>query len=43
VESLAAGLVSSAYKDAVAFVVLVVVCLAQVLGALPWRVVAEET
>ena len=43
VESLAAGLVSSAYKDAVAFVVLVVVCLAQVLGALPWRVVVEET
>ena len=41
VESLAAGLVSSAYKDAVAFVVLVVVCLAQVLGALPWRVVEE--
>ena len=42
VESLAAGLVSSAYKDAVAFVVLVVVCLAQVLGALPWRVVEES-
>ena len=41
VESLAAGLVSSAYKDAVAFVVLIVVCLAQVLGALPWRVVEE--
>jgi len=41
VESLAAGLVSSAYKDAVAFVVLVLVCLAQVLGALPWRVVEE--
>ncbi|HXU87518.1 MAG TPA: branched-chain amino acid ABC transporter permease [Methylomirabilota bacterium] len=41
VESLAAGLVSSAYKDAVAFVVLVVVCLAQVLGVLPWRVVEE--
>jgi branched-chain amino acid transport system permease protein len=42
VESLAAGLVSSAYKDAVAFVVLVVVCLAQVAGALPWRVAVEE-
>jgi branched-chain amino acid transport system permease protein len=41
VESLAAGLVSSAYKDAVAFVVLIVVCLAQVTGALPWRVVEE--
>jgi branched-chain amino acid transport system permease protein len=41
VESLAAGLVSSAYKDAVAFIVLIVVCLAQVLGVLPWRV-AEE-
>lgn len=40
-ESLAAGLVSSAYKDAVAFVVLIVVCLAQVAGWLPWRV-AEE-
>jgi branched-chain amino acid transport system permease protein len=41
-ESLAAGLVSSAYKDAVAFVVLIAVCLAQVAGWLPWRV-AEET
>ena len=41
VESLSAGLVSSAYKDAVAFVVLVGVCLAQVLGVLPWRVVEE--
>jgi branched-chain amino acid transport system permease protein len=42
VESLAAGLVSSAYKDAVAFVVLITICLAQVAGWLPWRV-AEES
>jgi branched-chain amino acid transport system permease protein len=41
-ESLAAGLVSSAYKDAVAFVVLIAICLAQVAGWLPWRV-AEES
>jgi branched-chain amino acid transport system permease protein len=40
-ESAAAGLVSSAYKDAVAFIALIVVCLAQVAGWLPWRV-AEE-
>jgi branched-chain amino acid transport system permease protein len=40
-ESLAAGLVSSAYKDAVAFVVLIVLCLAQAAGALPWRVAGE--
>jgi branched-chain amino acid transport system permease protein len=40
-ESLAAGLVSSAYKDAVGFVVLIALCLAQVAGWLPWRV-AEE-
>jgi branched-chain amino acid transport system permease protein len=40
-ESLAAGLVSSAYKDAVAFVVLIAVCLAQVAGWLPWRVAQE--
>jgi branched-chain amino acid transport system permease protein len=40
-EALAAGLVSSGYKDAVAFVVLVAVCLAQVGGLLPWRVVEE--
>lgn len=40
-ESLAAGLVSSAYKDAVAFVILIVFCLAQAAGWLPWRV-AEE-
>jgi len=40
-ESLAAGLVSSGYKDAVAFVILIVLCLAQVAGLLPWRV-AEE-
>jgi branched-chain amino acid transport system permease protein len=42
VESLAAGLVSSAYKDAVAFVVLIAVCLAQAAGALPWRVAEER-
>jgi branched-chain amino acid transport system permease protein len=40
-ESLAAGLVSSGYKDAVAFVILIALCLAQVAGWLPWRV-AEE-
>ncbi len=40
-ESLAAGLVSSGYKDAVAFVVLIGLCLLQVAGWLPWRV-AEE-
>jgi branched-chain amino acid transport system permease protein len=41
VESLSAGLVSSAYKDAVAFVVLIAACLVQAAGWLPWRV-AEE-
>lgn len=40
-EALAAGLFSSAYKDAVAFVVLIVICLAQVAGWLPWRVAQE--
>jgi len=40
-ESVAAGTLSSAYKDAVAFVALIVVCLVQVAGWLPWRV-AEE-
>lgn len=40
-ESFAAGLVSSAYKDAVAFVVLIATCLAQVAGWLPWRVAQE--
>jgi branched-chain amino acid transport system permease protein len=34
-ESVSAGLVSSGYKDAVAFVVLIAVCLAQVSGWLP--------
>jgi hypothetical protein len=33
--------VSSGYKDAVAFVVLIALCLAQVAGWLPWRA-AEE-
>ena len=41
-ESLSAGLVSSAYKDAVAFVVLITVCLAQAAGWLPWRVAQES-
>jgi len=40
-ESLSAGLVSSAYKDAVAFIALIAVCLLQVAGWLPWRA-AEE-
>jgi branched-chain amino acid transport system permease protein len=40
-ESYAAGLLSSGYKDAVAFVVLIAVLLVQVAGWLPWRV-AEE-
>jgi branched-chain amino acid transport system permease protein len=42
-ESLAAGLVSSAYKDAVGFVVLIALCLAQVAGWLPWRVVEDPS
>jgi branched-chain amino acid transport system permease protein len=37
VESMAAGFVSSGYKDAVAFVILIVLCLVQVAGWLPWR------
>ncbi|HXG02130.1 MAG TPA: branched-chain amino acid ABC transporter permease [Candidatus Binatia bacterium] len=41
-EAFAAGLVSSGYKDAVAFVILIAICLAQVAGWLPWRL-AEET
>jgi branched-chain amino acid transport system permease protein len=41
-ESLAAGLISSAYKDAVGFVVLIALCLAQVAGWLPWRVAEER-
>ena len=40
-ESYAAGLLSSGYKDAVAFIVLIAVLLVQVAGWLPWRV-AEE-
>ena len=40
-ESLAAGLISSGYKDAVAFVILIALCLVQVAGWLPWRVVEE--
>ncbi len=41
-ESVSAGFVSSGYKDAVAFVILIVVCLVQVSGWLPWRF-AEES
>jgi branched-chain amino acid transport system permease protein len=41
-ESLSAGLLSSGYKDAVAFVVLIALLLAQVGGWLPWHA-AEET
>jgi branched-chain amino acid transport system permease protein len=40
-ESLSAGLLSSGYKDAVAFVVLILLLLAQVAGWTPWRVVEE--
>ncbi len=40
-ESLAAGLVSSGYKDAVAFIVLIALCLAQVARLVPWRVIEE--
>jgi len=42
-ESLAAGLISSGYKDAVAFVVLIAFCLVQVAGWLPWRVSTESS
>jgi len=41
-ESLGAGLVSSGYKDAVAFVILIALCLAQAAGWLPWRVAEER-
>ncbi|MBI4560497.1 MAG: branched-chain amino acid ABC transporter permease [Candidatus Rokubacteria bacterium] len=41
VEALSAGLVSSGYKDAVAFLILILVCLAQVVRLLPWRVTEE--
>jgi len=41
IESCAAGFLSSGYKDAVAFIVLIVALLVQVAGWLPWRV-AEE-
>jgi branched-chain amino acid transport system permease protein len=40
-ESLAAGFISSGYKDAVAFVILIGLALAQVAGWLPWRVADE--
>jgi branched-chain amino acid transport system permease protein len=40
-ESLSAGLLSSGYKDAVAFVVLILLLLAQVAGWTPWRAVEE--
>jgi branched-chain amino acid transport system permease protein len=42
-ESYAAGLISSGYKDAVAFIVLIVVLLLQVAGWLPWRVAEEAS
>jgi branched-chain amino acid transport system permease protein len=42
-ESYAAGLLSSGYKDAVAFIVLIVVLLVQVAGWLPWRVAEEAS
>ena len=41
-ESLSAGLVSSGYKDAVAFVILIALCLVQVAGWVPWRVAEER-
>jgi branched-chain amino acid transport system permease protein len=41
-ESLSAGLLSSGYKDAVAFVILIALCLIQVAGWLPWRVAEER-
>jgi branched-chain amino acid transport system permease protein len=41
-ESLSAGLLSSGYKDAVAFVILIGLCLVQVAGWLPWRVAQER-
>ena len=41
-ESLSAGLISSGYKDAVAFIILIGLCLAQMAGWLPWRVVEES-
>ncbi len=40
-ESLAAGLVSSGYKDAFAFLILILICLAQMAHLLPWCVVEE--
>src|SRR6266508_3950333 len=40
-ESLSAGYLSSGYKDAVAFVVLIVIGLVQAAGWLPWRVADE--
>ncbi|HXG15659.1 MAG TPA: branched-chain amino acid ABC transporter permease [Calidithermus sp.] len=41
-ESVAAGFVSSGYKDAVAFLVLIAICLSQAAGWLPWRLVEEQ-
>jgi branched-chain amino acid transport system permease protein len=40
-EAFSAGLVSSGYKDAVAFLVLIAVCLAQVAGWLPARLLED--
>ncbi len=42
-ESYSAGLLSSGYKDAVAFIVLIVVLLVQAAGWLPWRVAEEPS
>ena len=41
-ESFSAGLLSSGYKDAVAFVVLIALLLVQAAGWLPWRVSEES-
>jgi branched-chain amino acid transport system permease protein len=43
IESWAAGLLSSGYKDAVAFIVLIAALLLQVVGWLPWRVAEEAS
>ncbi len=42
-ESFSAGLISSGYKDAVAFVILIALLLVQVAGWLPWRVSEEPS
>jgi branched-chain amino acid transport system permease protein len=42
-ESFSAGLLSSGYKDAVAFVVLIALLLVHAAGWLPWRIAEEPT